>query len=70
MKPAGTPDVTTNQEIIDESVSYKIATKGLTPRGEDRLRDMTGRFIGLLSISQDGILLVASRQIHRLGLTD
>ena len=45
MKPAGIPTTTTNQAVIDEFVGYKKATKGLTPRGEQWLRDMTGRFI-------------------------
>ena len=31
--------------IIDEFVAYKKATKGLTPRGEEWLRDMTGKFV-------------------------
>tara|TARA_B100000586_G_scaffold252972_1_gene213300 strand:- start:368 stop:796 length:429 start_codon:yes stop_codon:yes gene_type:complete len=51
MKPAGTPTTTTNQEIIDEFVGYKKATKGLTPRGEQWLRDMTGRFIRRIGTS-------------------
>ena len=41
----------TNQAIIDEFVAYKKATKGLTPRGEEWLRDMTGRFLKQLGIN-------------------
>jgi len=51
MKPVGTPAITTNQAIIDEFVGYKKATKGLTPRGEEWLRDMTGRFLKQLDMS-------------------
>jgi len=44
MKPVNPSVATPNQAIIDEFVAYKKSTKGLTPRGEQWLRDMTGRF--------------------------
>ena len=44
MKPVNPSVATPNQAIIDEFVAYKKSTKGLTPRGEQWLQDMTGRF--------------------------
>jgi len=55
MKPVGTPAITTNQAIIDEFVAYKKATKGLTSRGEEWLRDMTGRFLKQLGVSVNDV---------------
>ena len=51
MKPVNPSVATTNQAIIDEFVAYKKGTKGLTPRGEEWLRDMTGRFLKQLGMS-------------------
>ena len=45
MKPWNSSATTTAMAIIDEFVAYKKATKGLTPRGEEWLRDMTGKFV-------------------------
>ena len=50
MKPDLISVTATNQRIIDEFIAYKKATKGLTPRGEQWLQDMTGRFLRKLSI--------------------
>ena len=51
MKPVNPSVTTTNRAIIDEFVAYKKGTKGLTPRGEEWLRDMTGRFLKQLGMS-------------------
>ena len=51
MKPVNPSVATTNRAIIDEFVAYKKSTKGLTPRGEEWLRDMTGRFLKQLGMS-------------------
>ena len=45
IKPVDSSVATPNQAIIDEFVAYKKSTNGLTPRGEEWLRDMTGRFL-------------------------
>jgi len=55
MKRAGTPAITTNQGLIEEFVSYRKATKGLTPRGEEWLRDMTGRFTQQIDININAV---------------
>ena len=60
MKPVAMEVFTPNQAIIDEFVAYKKSTKGLTPRGEEWLRDMTGRFLKQLGIS---VLDVGPQQI-------
>ena len=51
MKPVNLSVATPNQAIIDEFVAYKKSTKGLTPRGEQWLRDMTGRFLRQLRMN-------------------
>ena len=51
MKPVNLSVATSNQAIIDEFVAYKKSTKGLTPRGEQWLRDMTGRFLRQLRMN-------------------
>jgi len=51
MKPVDSSVATPNQASIDEFVAYKKSTKGLTPRGEEWLRDMTGRFLKQLGMS-------------------
>ena len=51
MKPVNPLVATPNQAIIDEFVTYKKSTKGLTPRGEQWLRDMTGRFLRQLRMN-------------------
>ena len=51
MKPVNLSVATPNQAIIDEFVAYKKSTKGLTQRGEQWLRDMTGRFLRQLRMN-------------------
>ena len=51
MKPVNPSVSTPNQAIIDEFVAYKKSTKGLTQRGEQWLRDMTGRFLRQLRMN-------------------
>ena len=51
MKPVNPLVATPNPAIIDEFVTYKKSTKGLTPRGEQWLRDMTGRFLRQLRMN-------------------
>ena len=51
MKPVNPLVATPNYAIIDEFVAYKKYTRGLTPRGEQWLRDMTGRFLRQLRMN-------------------
>ena len=51
MKPVNPLVATPSQAIIDEFVTYKKSTKGLTSRGEQWLRDMTGRFLRQLRMN-------------------
>ena len=60
MKPVDSSVTTPAPAIIDEFVAYKKSTKGLTPRGEEWLRDMTGRFLKQLGMS---VIEVGPQQI-------
>ena len=51
MKPVNPLVATPNQAMIDEFVTYKKSIKGLTPRSEQWLRDMTGRFLRQLRMN-------------------
>ena len=45
MKPLNVSVASYNVSVINEFVDYKKSTKGLTPRGEEWLWDMTTRFL-------------------------
>ena len=51
MKLVNPSVATPTQAIIDEFGAYKKSTKGLTQRGEQWRRDMTGRFLRQLRMN-------------------
>ena len=55
MKRDSLATLTHNQSQLDAFVNSKKATKGLTPRGEEWLRDMVGRFIKQLDVEVEAV---------------
>jgi len=56
MKPATVSVSVHNQDLLRTFVEYKKSTKGLTPRGEEWLSDMLGRFTRRLTIPAESVV--------------